>query len=174
MMKTKKGLVQVYTGNGKGKSTAAFGLAIRASGAGMKIYIAQFIKGKNYSELKELRRIKNITLEQYGRGCFICRTPKKEDIDRAIKGLKRVRHVMNLKKYDVVILDEINVALKFRLITKSDVESLIKEKPVSTELILTGRYFPRALLSKADLVTEMREIKHPYKIGQRARKGIEY
>lgn len=174
MTKLKKGLIQVYTGNGKGKSTAAFGLAIRAAGAGLKVYIAQFIKGKTYSELNTIRKIKNIELYQCGRGCFIHHRPKKPDIDYARLGLGNARSKMLSGKYDLVILDEINVALKLGLVTAGDIKKLIDIKPESVELILTGRYFPRNLLPRADLVTEMREIKHPYRKGCKARKGIEY
>ena len=173
-MKIKKGLVQIYTGNGKGKTTAALGLALRAVGAGYKVYIGQFIKSNAYSEIKALKAIKKIKVEQYGRGCFIKKKPKKIDINYAQKGMSKARKNIVSGKYDVVILDEVNVALSLNLIDIKDVFDLIKHKPVSVELILTGRYSPPALLKYADLVTEMKELKHPYKKGIKARLGIEY
>ena len=173
-MKLKKGLVQIYTGNGKGKSTAAFGLAVRAAGAGLKVYMLQFIKGKDYSELKALKKIKNIKVEQCGRGCFIKKKPQAIDIKCARRGLSRAKDGILSKKIDVVILDEINVALDCGLIDVKDIIEIIKEKPRSVELVLTGRYCPRKLLKFADLITEMREVRHPYQKGITARLGIEY
>ncbi|MEE9499803.1 MAG: cob(I)yrinic acid a,c-diamide adenosyltransferase, partial [Candidatus Omnitrophota bacterium] len=162
-MKLKKGLVQIYTGDGKGKTTAALGLALRAAGAGCKVYIGQFIKDKAYSEIKALKRIKNIKIEQYGRGCFIRKKPKKIDTEYAEKGLSKAQKNIVSGKYDLVILDEANVALGLGLIQVKDVFNLIKHKPATLELVLTGRYCPKALLRYAALVTEMKEIKHPYK-----------
>lgn len=173
-MKLKKGLVQIYTGNGKGKTTAALGLALRAVGAGLKVYIGQFIKSKAYSEIKTIKKIKNIKIEQYGRGCFIKGKPKKIDIEYAQKGLSEAEKNIVSGKYDVVILDEANIALDLGLIQIKDVFNLIKHKPVSVELVLTGRYCPRKLLKYAALVTEMKDIKHPYKKNVKARLGIEY
>ena len=173
-MKLKKGLVQIYTGNGKGKTTAALGLALRAAGAGLKVYIGQFIKSKAYSEIKTLKKIKNIKVEQYGKGCFIKKRPKKIDIEYAQKGLSKAEKNIVSGKYDVVILDEANIALDLGLIQIKDVFNLIKHKPVSVELVLTGRYCPRKLLKYAALVTEMKDIKHPYKKSVKARLGIEY
>lgn len=173
-MKLKKGLVQIYTGCGKGKTTASLGLAIRAAGAGLRVYITQFIKGKDYSELCALKKIKNIKVKQCGRGCFITKRPKARDIKCARDGLKSVRKIINSGAYDVVMLDEINVALKLGLVNTKDVIEAIKNKPRTVELVLTGRYCPRALYRHADLVTEMREIKHPYQKGMQARRGIEY
>lgn len=170
----KRGLVEIYTGNGKGKTTAALGLALRAAGAGQKVYILQFIKGKAYSELKALKKIKNITLEQGGRGCFIGKKPKKADIDCARKAFIKAEKNINSGVYDVVILDEANVALHFGLIDVKDMLCLIKNKPRKVELVLTGRRSPRILLKHAHLVTDMREIKHPYRKGVKARRGIEY
>ncbi|MBL7156852.1 MAG: cob(I)yrinic acid a,c-diamide adenosyltransferase [Candidatus Omnitrophica bacterium] len=173
-MKLKKGLVQIYTGNGKGKTTAAFGLAIRAAGAGGKVYILQFIKGKTYSEIRILKKIKNIKIEQCGRGCFIKKKPDKEDRERARKGLRKAQTNIASGRYDLVVLDEVNIALNLGLLETKDVTALIKQKPSSVELVLTGRYCPRALFKYADLVTEMREVKHPYQKGIKARPGIEF
>lgn len=174
MTRLKNGLVQIYTGDGKGKTTAALGLALRAAGVNLNVYICQFIKGKVYSELEALKKIKNITIEQYGRGCFIRGRPKKEDVTYAKKGLAKARAIMMSGRYDMVILDEVNVALKLGLLNTSDIIEMIKRKPKSVELVLTGRYVPPSLMKLADLITEMREIKHPYQKGIKARRGIEY
>ncbi|MCQ9207361.1 MAG: cob(I)yrinic acid a,c-diamide adenosyltransferase [Omnitrophica bacterium] len=173
-MKLKKGLVQVYTGNGKGKTTAAFGLALRATGAGLKVYILQFIKGRFYSELAAFKRIKGLKIVQSGRGCFIRKKPNQRDRDLAEKGLLKAEANIMSGIYDVVILDEVNVALHFELLNTEDIITLIKKKPKNVELVLTGRYCPQEILKQADLVTEMREIKHPYRKGIGARRGIEY
>ena len=172
-MKLKKGLVQIYTGNGKGKTTAALGLAMRASGAGINVYICQFIKGGAYSEIKAFKKIKNITIEQCGRGCFIRRNPTKKDIEYAKKGLASARKNILSKKYGLVVLDEINIALDLGLLKVNEIMSLFKDKPLEVEMVLTGRYAPKTLIKYADLVTEMKEIKHPYQKGLKARKGIE-
>ncbi len=169
-----KGFVQVYTGNGKGKSTAAFGLALRAAGAGLKVYVGQFIKSGPYSETKSLKKHKkNIKVEQFGRGCMICGRPKEKDIRLVQKGFNRVKKIIAEKKYDLVILDEINVALHLKLLKLKEVSELIRTKPKKTELVLTGRYAPRKIIKLADLVTEMKEVKHYYRKGISARRGIE-
>ena len=173
-MKLKKGLVQVYTGNGKGKTTAALGLAVRAVGAGLRVYILQFIKGKAYGELKTLKKIKNIKIEQCGRGCFIKKRPVKRDIECAERGLRKIRKGIAQGRFNLVILDEINVALNCGLLKTEDIAELIQTKPKHVELVLTGRYCPKPLIKLADLVTEMREVKHPYQKGIIARAGIEY
>jgi len=167
-------MIQIYTGNGKGKTTAALGLAIRAAGARKKVYICQFIKGKPYSELLCLKKIKNITIEQFGRGCFIKKTPSKADIEFAGKGLEKAKKMVESKKFDLIILDEINCAIDVKLIEASDVLDLINNTPRSIELVLTGRNAPRALINAADLVSEIHEIKHYYRTGVKARKGIEF
>ena len=167
-------MIQVYTGNGKGKTTAALGLALRAVGTGLKVFIGQFVKGKNYSELNVLKKIKNIKIEQFGRGCFIKSEPKKKDIALARSGLERVRKIISIGIYDMVILDEINVALRLKLLKLEDVISLIKNTSQKTELVLTGRYAHPKILKIADLVSEIKDKKHYYKKGQKARKGIEF
>lgn len=167
-------MIQVYTGEGKGKTTAALGLALRAAGAGLKIYIGQFIKGKKYNEYKSLDKIKNIKIECLGSGCFIKSRPKQKDIEFAQKALKKIKKIISAKKYDLVILDEINVAVHLNLIDLRDVLGLINKTPEKTELILTGRYADKALINAADLVSDVREIKHYYKNGVKARCGIEY
>ncbi len=132
-------MIQVYTGRGKGKTTAALGLALRAAGAGLKVYICQFLKGKYYCELATLRKLKNIKVEQFGGRCFIRKTPSKKDMELAKSGLKAAKKAISKKYYNMVILDEINVALKLKLLKLEDVISLIKNTTQKTELVLTGR-----------------------------------
>jgi len=167
-------MIQVYTGDGKGKTTAALGLALRASGAGLKVYIGQFIKGRSYSELKALKKIPNIKIEQYGSGCFIKDKPKQADIDLVRKGLKRVSQILVKRNYDLIILDEINVALYLGLLKVSEVTNLIKAAPKKTEIILTGRWAHPKVIRLANLVSEIKDVKHYYKKGIKARKGIEF
>jgi cob(I)alamin adenosyltransferase len=171
-----KGLVQVYTGNGKGKTSAAFGLALRAIGRGFKVYVIQFIKGGfDYGELHIVDKLPNMKLAAFGRGKFITDvSPSGEDAKLAQEALQLATKVVNEGEYDIVILDEVNVALNMKLIKVSDILKLIKTKPKHVELILTGRNAPAKLVDAADLVTEMKEIKHPYMKGVPPRKGIEY
>ncbi len=172
----KKGLVQLYTGNGKGKTTAALGQGFRAAGHGLRVIVIQFMKGKiNYGELKAARRMKNFVIEQYGLATFVDRDrPSKKDRALADQGLRRAREVIKSRRYDIVILDEINVAVDYGLIRIADVLEMIKKRPRTVELILTGRYAPAELLKIADLVSEIREVKHHFQEGVKARKGIEY
>jgi cob(I)alamin adenosyltransferase len=171
---TNKGFVQLYFGNGKGKTTAAMGLALRAAGCGLQVYIAQFVKGLKYSELISLSKLRdNITVKQYGRGCFIKREATKKDVDAALKGLAEVKKIVASGKYDVVILDEITIAEYFKLLSVEDILDLIALKPQNMELILTGRKADSRIIEAADLVTEMVEIKHYYNKGIEAREGIE-
>jgi len=176
MPKLQKGLVQVYTGEGKGKTSAAFGLALRAIGRGLKVYIIQFIKGGfDYGELYIVDKLPNIELKAFGRGKFVTeKPPRKEDIKHAEDALQLAEKVVESGEYDVVILDEINVALNLNLIKIEGVLELLKNKPKHVELVLTGRYATKEIIEVADLVTEMREIKHPYNKGFQAREGIEY
>jgi cob(I)alamin adenosyltransferase len=169
-----KGYVQVYTGDGKGKTTAALGLAMRAAGAGLKVYIAQFVKGMNYAELITLERLSElITVKQYGRNCFIKNSPEEEDIRVARDGLKDVREIMISGKYQVIILDEANIATFYNLFTVEDLLDLVREKPEGVELVITGRRADPRIIEAADLVTEMKEVKHYYNEGVQARDGIE-
>jgi len=169
-----KGYVQVYSGNGKGKTTAAFGLSLRAAGAGLRVYIAQFIKGAKYSELNAVARLSDaITLKQYGLGFFLYREPNEEDIEAAREGLKEVRDLMRSGVYDVVILDEANIAVDYGLFPVEDLLDLIRTKPENVELVITGRKADPRVMDAADLVTEMKEIKHYYHNGVEARIGIE-
>ncbi|MDH5793356.1 MAG: cob(I)yrinic acid a,c-diamide adenosyltransferase [Candidatus Bathyarchaeota archaeon] len=176
MPKLEKGLVQVYTGNGKGKSSAAFGLALRAIGRGLKVYIIQFIKGGfDYGELYIVDKLPNLTLKAFGRGKFVTeKPPGKADVELAEEAFALAEEVVKSGEYDIVILDEINVALNLKLIQIEKVLELIKNKPKHVELVLTGRYAPNEIIEAADLVTEMKEVKHPFNKGFQARKGIEY
>ncbi|MEF8831978.1 MAG: cob(I)yrinic acid a,c-diamide adenosyltransferase [Candidatus Thermoplasmatota archaeon] len=170
-----KGLVQVYTGDGKGKTTAAIGLAVRAVGRGFKIYIGQFMKTPDYGEHKALERFSDqIDMEQYGSGDFhLEEDPKEEEKREAREGLKKISEAMLSGDYDIVIADEICVAYHFSLLKLEDMMELVENKPDDVELIFTGRKAPEELLERADLVTEMKEIKHPYQEGIEARDGIE-
>jgi cob(I)alamin adenosyltransferase len=176
MTKLEKGLVQVYTGNGKGKTSAAFGLALRATGRGLKVYMIQFIKGGfDYGELYTVKNLPNFTLKAFGRGKFVTsKPPQKEDVKLAREALHLAEQVVQSGSYNIVILDEINVALDLKLISLEDVLKLIKSKPSGLELVLTGRNAPEEIVEVADLVTEMKEVKHPFSRGTEARKGIEY
>lgn len=170
-----KGFIQVYTGNGKGKTTAAFGLALRASGAGKSVFIAQFVKGKPYSEIKALRNaFPSINIKQYGLGCFIIDSPTGDDLKAARKGLEEVSGLIGSGKYDLIILDEASIAVHYGLFSADELIEVLRKKKEETEIIVTGRYAPPELIEMADLVTEMKEIKHYYTKGIKARKGIEF
>jgi len=169
-----RGYVQVYTGDGKGKTTAALGLALRASGHGMRTYVGQFMKGQLYGELEALCDHPYITIEQYGDVRCIRReevTP--EHVAQAQRGLTRAREAMLSGQYDLVVLDEVNVSIWFGLLEVAAVLAFLDEKPERVEVILTGRRAPQELIERADLVTEMREVKHYYERGVAARRGIE-
>ncbi len=168
-----KGYVQVYTGDGKGKTTAALGLALRAAGAGLNVYIAQFVKGMKYSELNMISKLQNISLKQYGRDCFIYQEPDDEDIKAARDGLKEAKEKMCSGEYQVIILDEANIATYYNLFSVDDLLDFIREKPAEVELVITGRRADSRVIEAADLVTEMKEIKHYYQDGVEAREGIE-
>lgn len=172
-----KGYVQIYTGNGKGKTTAALGLIIRALGSGFKVFLCQFMKNNDTGELNILENFKErIDVFQCGLGKFCTdrKNPGQDHIDAAGKGFEKAKEAVESGKYDLIVLDEINVALYYNLISPQELVSLIKNKPIKTELVLTGRYAPPEIMELADLITEMKEIKHYYKIGVEQRKGIEY
>ncbi len=171
-----KGLTQVYTGDGKGKTSAAFGLALRAIGRGLRVYVIQFIKGGfDYGELHIMNKLPNFELKAFGRGKFITETPPKdEDVKLAKEAFELAQNVVGSDEYDVVILDEINVALNLKLVDVDEVVDLVRNKPERVELVLTGRNAPPEVIEVADLVTEMKEIKHPYTKGVPPRRGIEY
>lgn len=171
----RKGYVQVYTGNSKGKTTAALGLALRAAGAGLKVFIAQFIKKRRCSEHKALDRFKDlITIKQYGTGFLKGEKPAKSEIEAAQKGFEEVENIISSKTYDMVVLDEINVAVYYKLLNVEDIVNLLNSRPPNMEIVLTGRYADEKIIEMADLVTEMKEIKHYYKKGVKARRGIEH
>jgi cob(I)alamin adenosyltransferase len=175
-MKLQKGLIQVYTGNGKGKTTASLGLAIRAAGHGMKIRIIQFMKGRtNYGELESLKRFPEISAYQFGTPDFVTKGNEKEiDYEEAEKALKLAKESLQ-EDLDILILDEINVALYFGLLELKDVIDIIENKPDNMELIMTGRNVPDEIIERAHLVTKMEEIKHYYNtMNQEARTGIEH
>jgi len=169
-----KGYIHLYTGNGKGKTTAAIGLAVRAAGAGKKTYIAQFVKGMHYSELDSLKHFPEIEIHQFGLDCFIKNKPVQKDIDAARNGLNCVSAIISNNQYDVVVLDEICIALYYKLIPLDEVIAMLLQKPDEMEIVLTGRNAPEQLFEIADLVTEMIERKHYYSRGIEARKGIEF
>ncbi|MBW1764336.1 MAG: cob(I)yrinic acid a,c-diamide adenosyltransferase [Deltaproteobacteria bacterium] len=169
-----KGYVQVYTGEGKGKTTAAFGLMLRAVGAGLHVYIAQFVKGLEYSELEAVEKLSDlVTIKQYGSGCFIRKAPSQEDIRFAREGFQEVKQIIDEGRHELVILDEANIAIYYNLFSIEELLDLIDKRPEHVELVITGRNAHEKLLKKADLVTEMREVKHYYKEGVLARTGIE-
>ena len=169
-----KGYIHIYTGNGKGKTTAAFGLAIRAALSGKKVFIGQFVKDMKYNETKIEKYLDNIEIKQLGRGCFIYENP--EDIDKEIakKGLNECGKLLSSGDYDLIILDEINIALYYKLFEVSDVIEVLNNRSEKTEVVLTCRYAPKDLIEMADLVTEMVEVKHYYTQGILSRSGIDF
>lgn len=171
----KRGMIQLYTGNGKGKTTAALGLCLRAAGRGMKSLIIQFMKGQKYGELEAVKPLSDfIRIEQMGLDTFVHVTgPEPRDVEMAKKGLARAKLAMLNNEVDILVLDEINVAIYFRLIKVEEVLELLDLKPEGMEIILTGRYAPPQLIYRADLVTRMDCRKHYYNAGVQARDGIE-
>ncbi len=175
-MPDRRGTVQVYTGDGKGKTTAALGQALRAVGHDLSVYVIQFMKGSpNYGELASAARLPNFTIEQSGRDEFVDkRNPAQIDIDLAQEGLARAREVLTAGEHDLVILDELNVALDFKLVALEDVLDLIRSRPPHVELIITGRAAHPEVVKLADLVSEVLNIKHHYDAGVQAREGVEF
>ncbi|MFQ6127424.1 MAG: cob(I)yrinic acid a,c-diamide adenosyltransferase [Thermoplasmata archaeon] len=170
------GLIQVYTGTGKGKTTASLGLAMRACGHGLKVYMIQFMKGKiDYGELRAAEKIEGLTIEQFGRPEFVDKdNPAEEDVKLARKALQKSKEVILSGEYDIVILDEINVAIEWNLVELGDVIDLLNRKPKNVEIILTGRYARKEIIDMADLVSEIREVKHPFKRGMHSRLGVDF
>jgi len=174
-VKTRKGYIQVYTGSGKGKTTAALGLAMRAAGAGHKVYIAQFIKKAKCSEHRALERFADlIALRQFGTGFIRGGKTTKAQVEAAKQGIEEVNKVISSSLYDVFILDEINIAVHYGLVDVKDVMRILDAKPSNVEIILTGRYADERIVERADLVTEMKEIRHYIHKGVKARTGIEF
>ncbi|MBF9014806.1 MULTISPECIES: cob(I)yrinic acid a,c-diamide adenosyltransferase [unclassified Oceanispirochaeta] len=172
--------VQVYTGDGKGKTTASLGLTLRALGAGYSVFFGQFLKNGDYSEIKMLRKMKTVLeegqileLEQYGEPRFIKQKPRQEDIESALKGWESIKKALHSGIYDLVIAEEINVALHLGMIPLEEVLEEIKNKECSVEFVLTGRYAHDDICEAADLVSEIQEVKHYYQAGVTARVGIE-
>ena len=175
-----KGYIHIYTGNGKGKSTAAFGLAVRALCAGKNVFIGQFVKSMKYSEtrIEQLFTGKEegfgtLQIEQLGRGCFIDRNPARIDIEMAEKGLDRCFEQIDSGRWDVVILDELTIATYFHLLKTEDIVRRLEKRNPAVEIVITGRYAPQELIDIADLVTEMKEIRHYYQKGVLSREGID-
>ncbi len=171
-----KGYIQIYTGNGKGKTTAALGLAVRAAGHGFRTYIGQFMKGRKYGELNSLAKLSGlVVIKQFGRNAFVHvdKNPDPRDIAKAEEGLELCREAMLSQDFRLIILDEINTAVYFNLLHPKKVLQFMDDKPSGVELVLTGRYAPESFIQRADLVTEMKEIKHFYAGGIEARDGIE-
>jgi cob(I)alamin adenosyltransferase len=176
MNKLEQSFIHIYTGNGKGKTTAAIGQAVRAAGFGLKTYIAQFMKEFPYNELNSLKHLNNwITIEQFCGDEFVYKKelPGYEELTKAKRGLQTAKEKMLNGEYDLIILDEAIVAIYFKLIQTKQLVEFIKQKPENVELILTGRYCPKELIEIADLVTEMKEVKHYYQKGVTSRRGIE-
>jgi len=174
--KNNKGMVQVFTGNGKGKTSAALGAVIRALGHGLKVFIVFFMKGKYpYGEFSTLSKLPNVDVASFGLRCLTDQANiNPEEIEQAKLAMSAAREAMLSGNYDLVVLDEVNVAANYKLIELDEVVRLIGDKPRNVELILTGRYADAKLIELADLVTEMVKLKHPYDKGVSARQGIEY
>ena len=171
-----KGLVEIFTGGGKGKTSAALGVMLRASGQGLRSHIIYFLKGDYpYGERKTFALLPNVTFESFGHEHFVNPEQiKPEEREQARQGLEAARRALASSDYDLVVLDEINIAVAWKLISVEEVLQLIEDKPQNMELILTGRHADQRLIERADLVTDMVEVKHPFHKGIKARRGIDY
>lgn len=168
------GYIQVYTGNGKGKTTAALGLAIRAVGAGKKVFIGQFLKSGKYSEMNSLKRFPDqVHVAHYGLGKFVKGKPSEEDRTAGKEGYQKIRRIIEKGEHDLVIIDEGNIAVKYGIISEQSLLDLFELKPGHVEIVVTGRGATQAVIDRADLVIELKEIKHYFKKGVKARVGIE-
>lgn len=159
-MTTEKRFVRVYTGNGQGKSTAAFGVAVRALCAGMSVYVGQFVKNMAYNETRLTEHFERLKIDQLGIGCFLNRAPSEADRQAAQQALMRCAEVMSSGKWDLVVLDELTIAIHYQLLSIEQALSALQKRYCGTEVIITGRYAPQEIINAADLVTDMREIKH--------------
>lgn len=170
------GMIHVYTGDGKGKTTAALGLGMRAAGHGKKVLMVQFMKGRtNYGELESAKRVPGFCIVQFGRPDFVDRkNPDPRDIEGAGEALSYALEAAKLRSCDLLILDELNVALDFGLVSLGEVKDFLAEKPEEMEIVITGRNAHPDIIELADLVTEMREVRHYYRKGVQARQGIEH
>jgi len=175
-MPLSRGMIQLYTGDGKGKTTASLGQALRACGHGLKVLMIQFMKGsKNYGELLSSESVQGLEIVQKGLPTFVKKgEPSEEDLRLAAEGMDLARKAVKEAVHDILILDEINCAVDYGLVDVDEVLDLVRSKPEKMELIMTGRYAPRELMEVADLVTEMKEIKHHYNTGVEMREGIEF
>jgi cob(I)alamin adenosyltransferase len=174
-MKQRKGFIHLYMGTGKGKTTAALGLALRAIGAGLEVEMIQFMKGDQSNERKIIKHLSGFSTTSFGRDAFIT-AENHEPIDETLarKGLDFAQQLIDKESCDILILDEITVAVAFHLLKKEDVLDVLSRKPADMTIILTGRVADESLISLADVVTNMREIKHPYQYGESAQPGIDY
>lgn len=171
----KNNYIHVYTGNGKGKTTASIGVGIRALGADKKVCMIQFMKGRKTGELKILENLENFEVFRFGSKDFVDKKNLGEDDFRFAKeGLDKAKNIIKTERYDLVILDEINVAVDYKLIDENEIVKLINDKPKNLEIVLTGRYASKEFIKIADIVTDMKEIKHPYSNDKITRKGFEF
>lgn len=169
-----QGTIQIYTGNGKGKTTSALGLAIRAVGAGKKVFIGQFLKSGKYSEMNSLRQFPDqVSVEHYGLGKFVKGRPSEEDKIAGKEGYQKIRRILEKGNHDLVIIDEGNMAVRYNIISEQSLLDLFEMKPGHVGLIVTGRGATPAVINRADTVIELKEVKHYYKKGVKARVGIE-
>lgn len=169
-----EGYIKIYTGNGKGKTTSALGLAVKALGAGKKVFIGQFLKSGHYSEIKALKQFpEQLTVEHYGLGKFVRGKPSEDDKKAGILGYQKIFKVLEEKEYDLVIIDEGNVAVKYGIITEQALLDLFNMKPEHVQLVVTGRGATPAVIAQADQVAQIDEVKHYFKKGIKARVGIE-
>ena len=168
--------MEIFTGSGKGKTSAALGVMLRALGHGLRVHIIFFMKGNfPYGERNMLPQLPNVSFQSFGHEHFVDpQNVQVEEREQASEALQAARAAIDSGKFDLVVLDEVNVAVAWKLIEVEDLLKLIDEKPQNVELILTGRHADQRLIERADLVTEMVEVKHPYQKGIKARKGIEY
>lgn len=173
---TKRGLVMVITGNGKGKTTSAFGQALRAIGHGYKVLVIQFMKGRKYGEVLAAEKyLSDLTIIQCGLDSFVTKgNPTQVDLDLARQGMEKAQEAVQSGQYNLIVLDEINVAVNFSLISEQEVLELIRKKPFELTLLLTGRYASDKIKKIADMVSDVNEVKHHYNVGIEGRAGIEY